>query len=124
MNLVLWGDPASNAVLRKIADRLPIGWNEREIAVGERHFPAAQHGLVLICPNPLNPKRYVVVNSGFTFREYDYLNNARQVPRLPDWGIVDLRTPPGTQYPGKIIAADFFDETWGIRTRREEASTK
>jgi hypothetical protein len=121
---VLWGDPASNAVLRKIADRLPIGWNEREIAVGEKHFPAAQHGLVLICPNPLNTKRYVVVNSGFTFREYDYLNNARQVPRLPDWGIVDLRTPPGTQYPGKIIAADFFDETWGIRTRREEASTK
>src|SRR5262249_14967216 len=25
-NLVLWGDPQSNAVLKRIADRLPIGW--------------------------------------------------------------------------------------------------
>jgi hypothetical protein len=124
MNLVLWGDPSSNAVLKRIADRLPIRWNAVEIAVGERRYPAEQHGVVLIYPNPLNPRRYVVLNSSFTFRDYDYLNNARQVPRLPDWGIVDLRTPPGTQYPGKIVDADFFDETWGLRTRREEARTK
>jgi acetyl esterase/lipase len=124
MNLVLWGDPASNAVLKKIADQLPIRWNEREITVGEKRYPAEQHGVVLIYPNPLNPKRYVVLNSSFTFRDYDYLNNARQVPRLPDWGIVDLRTPPGTQYPGKIVDADFFDETWGVRKTREEASAK
>jgi hypothetical protein len=25
---------------------------------------------VLIYPNPLNPKRYIMINSGFTFREY------------------------------------------------------
>ena len=42
---------------------------------------------MLIYPNPLNPKQYVVLNSGFTFREYDYLNNARQVPKLPDWAV-------------------------------------
>ena len=45
---------------------------------------------VLIYPNPLNPKRYVVLNSGFTFREYDYLNNARQVPKLPDYAVIDV----------------------------------
>ena len=48
---------------------------------------------VLIYPNPLNPKRYVVLNSGFTFREYDYLNNARQVPKLPDFAVVDIDVP-------------------------------
>ena len=48
---------------------------------------------VLIYPNPLNPKRYVVLNSGFTFREYDYLNNARQVPKLPDFAVVDVDVP-------------------------------
>ena len=37
----------------------------------------------MICPNPLNPKRYVVLNSGFTFREFDYLNNrANFLPQL------------------------------------------
>lgn len=75
---------------------------------------AQPYGLV-IRPNPLNPKRYVVVNSGFTYREYAYLNNARQVPMLPDWAVVDLRTPPGSQFPGKTVAADFFDEDWQLK---------
>ena len=70
---------------------------------------------LMIYPNPLNPNRYVVLNSSFTYREYAYLNNARQVPMLPDWAIVDLTTPPGTQWPGKIAVADFFDEKWKVR---------
>ncbi len=123
-NIVLWGDPSSNAVLKKIADKLPIAWNAKEITVGKKRYPAEQHGVVLVYPNPQNPKRYVVLNSSFTFRDYDYLNNARQVSRLPDWGIVDLRTPPGSQYPGKIVDADFFDEAWRLRKPREEASEK
>jgi dienelactone hydrolase len=122
-NIILWGDPSSNAVLNRVIGRLPIGWTTKEISVGGKRFPADQHGLVMVYPNPLNPKRYVVLNSSFTFRDYDYLNNARQVPRLPDWAVVDLRIPPGTQYPGKIVAADFFDEAWGLRKAGEEAST-
>src|SRR4029079_14000110 len=105
-------DPSSNVLLKKIIGKLSIAWNAKEITVGEKRYPADQHGLVMVAPNPLNPKRYVVLNSSFTFRDYDYLNNARQVPRLPDWAIVDLRTPSGSQYPGKIVAADFFDENW------------
>jgi hypothetical protein len=57
----------------------------------------------------------VVLNSGFTFREYTHLNNARQIPVLPDWAVVDLATPPGTVWPGKIVKADFFDESWKLR---------
>ena len=122
-NLVLWGDPSSNAVLKTIAEKLPIRWDRNEIVAGARRYPADQHAVILIYPNPLNPQRYVVLNSGFTFREYDYLNNARQVPKLPDWAIIDLRTPPNSRYPGKIVGADFFDERWGLRAPREEAST-
>ena len=93
-NLVLFGDPKSNAILSKIAAKLPIQWNDKEIKVGDKTFDASHHGVILIYPNPLNPEKYVVLNSGFTFREYDYLNNARQTPKLPDWAIVDLNTPP------------------------------
>jgi len=119
-NLILWGDPASNAVLGRIAGKLPIGWNTKQITVGKLTFPADSHALIAIYPNPLNPRRYVVLNSSFTFREYAYLNNARQVPKLPDWAVVDLRTPPDTLWPGKIVAADFFDESWGLKPPREE----
>ncbi len=125
-NLVLWGDPSSNAVLARVAEKLPIRWTEKAVSVPgtvtsprAREFDARSHALVAICPNPLNPRRYVVLNSGFTFREYAYLNNARQVPMLPDWAVVDLSTPPGAVWPGKIAAADFFGEDWQVTPPRE-----
>ena len=115
-NLVLWGDPASNRILGKIADKLPIRWTNDEIVVDDgRNYAADKHALIAIYPNPLNPHRYIVINSSFTFRDYAYLNNARQVPMLPDWAVVDLTTPPNAVWPGKIVAADFFDERWNIK---------
>jgi hypothetical protein len=117
-NLVLWGDPRTNRELARIADRLPIAWTTSEIKIGPRSFDATRHALLMIYPNPLNPKRYVVLNSGFTFREYDYLNNARQTPKLPDWAVVDVSVPPDARAPGKVVAADFFGERWELRQAR------
>ena len=114
-NLVLFGDPQSNRLLAKLSDKLPLRWSAEEIQVGDRRFDASHHAPILIYPNPLNARRYVVLNSGFTFREYDYLNNARQVPKLPDWAIVDLNTAANSRYPGKIVAANFFGENWELR---------
>jgi len=114
-NLILWGDPGSNRVLARIADRLPVKWTGDSVIAGNDRFPAATHAPILIYPNPLNPKKYVVLNSGFTFREFDYLNNARQIPKLPDYAVVDTTTPPDDRYPGKIVLAGFFDENWGLK---------
>lgn len=119
-NLILWGDPSSNAVLARIADKLPVKWTETEVIVGDQKFPADHHAPVLVFPNPLNPSKYVVLNSSFTYREYDDLNNARQVPKLPDWAVVDLTTKPNARWPGKIVAADFFDEKWELKPARKE----
>jgi dienelactone hydrolase len=113
-NLILWGDPQSNQLLAKILSRLPIGWDAKNISVGKENFSAAYHAPIFIFPNPLNPKRYVVLNSGFTFREYDNLSNARQVPKLPDFAVVDLNEPISPKAPGKIVAAGFFDERWKL----------
>ena len=114
-NLVLWGDPKSNLVIAKIADKLPIEWTNESVKVGENAYEAAHHAPILIHPNPLNLNRYVVLNSSFTFRDYAYLNNARQVPMLPDWAVIDVRTPPNAVWPGKVVAADFFDEQWQLK---------
>ncbi|MFN9283076.1 MAG: prolyl oligopeptidase family serine peptidase [Planctomyces sp.] len=111
-NLVLWGDPQSNSVLGKIAGQLPVQWTSDTITVGAQKFSAATHAPAMIYPNPLNPNRYVVLNSSFTFRDYAYLNNARQVPMLPDWAVIDLTTPPNSVWPGRIAAAGFFNENW------------
>ena len=115
-NLILFGDPDSNSVLGRIAKDLPVNWTAEAVVVGGRTYDASHHAPVLIYPNPLNPNRYVVLNSGFTYREYAYLNNARQVPKLPDWAIVDIRTPADSLWPGKIADASFFDESWKVVT--------
>jgi pimeloyl-ACP methyl ester carboxylesterase len=111
-NLILWGDAAANTMLAKVLPRLPLQWNAKEVRLGGKAFAAADHVPLMVHPNPLNPSRYVVLNSGFTIREYDYLNNARQVPKLPDWAVVDLKTPPSSRWPGAVTEAGFFDERW------------
>ena len=113
-NLVLFGTPQSNQILRRIASALPVRWEGQHFSFGERgtKFNISHHAPILIFPNPLNPEKYVVLNSGFTYREYAYLNNARQVPKLPDWAVVDLRTPPDALWPGEVVDAGFFDEKW------------
>jgi len=114
-NLVLWGCPQSNAVLAKIAEKLPIKWTAKGVQVGDTTYEAGTHVPVLIFPNPLNPSKYVVLNSGFTFREYDQLNNARQVPKLPDYAVLDVTTPANSRYPGKVVRAGFFGEKWELQ---------
>jgi len=114
-NLVLWGDPASNRLIAELAGKLPVRWDSASVIAGTRQWDSAHHALTMIYPNPKNPSRYVVLNSGFTYRDYDYLNNARQTPKLPDWAVIDLRTPPDARHPGKVVAAEFFGETWELK---------
>jgi pimeloyl-ACP methyl ester carboxylesterase len=115
-NLVLWGDPSSNEILARIASRLPIKWEkDGSLRANGKTYPVGTAVPVLIYPNPLNPSRYVVINSGITWREEAYLNNAQQRSRLPDWAVIDITTPPDKTKPGRIADAGFFDENWRFR---------
>jgi dienelactone hydrolase len=113
-NLILWGDPTSNKVLAKLlaTGKLPLAWDAKSLTFRGQTYLSAHHAPIFIFPNPLNPARYVVLNSGIDFRTEGYGNNAHQTPKLPDWAVVDLRTPPGPRWPGKIVHAGFFDEEW------------
>jgi hypothetical protein len=113
-NLVLFGDPSSNAIYRRIAGRLPIVWRANGVTAGGQTFDA-NHAPVFVYPNPLNPAHYVVINSGFTF--HDQSNNDMQSPKLPDWAVVDV-TKPGNNYkylPLFVDAQGFFDEFWKFK---------
>ena len=73
------------------------------------------HAPVFVFPNPLNPKKYVVINSGFTF--HDQSNNDMQSPKLPDWAVVDI-AKPGNNYrylPLFVESQGFFDEAWKLK---------
>lgn len=117
-HLVLWGDPRSNPTIAQVLGQLPLRWDENTVRVGDREFPGGAHVPLMIYPNPLAPEKYVVLNSSFTYREYDYLNNARQVPKLPDWAVIDITTAANARWPGRIADADFFDEQWQLKPLR------
>jgi dienelactone hydrolase len=115
-NLILWGDPHSNKVLGRIADKLPIQWSAAGIKVGGKTYDATKHVPAFIFPNPLNPNRYVVINSGFTFPQFAAASNSLQTPKLPDWAILDLSVPLAERVAGKgVVAADFFGEKWELK---------
>lgn len=109
-NLILYGDPSSNGVLARIASRLPIQWKGTEIVAGAHKYTAADHMPVLIYPNPLNPKRYVVLNSGHTFGESDLKGtNALLYPRLGDYAVIDL-----SKADPEVAEAGLFTESWTL----------
>ncbi|HET6406380.1 MAG TPA: prolyl oligopeptidase family serine peptidase [Chthoniobacteraceae bacterium] len=111
-NLVLWGDPASNTLIARVLKSLPLKWTQDSLEFGKAKLDAAHYAPVLIHPNPLNQKRYVVLNSSFTFRMGSRTSNSLQTPKLPDWALIDLRTPPSDTQPGLIYDAGFFNEDW------------
>jgi Prolyl oligopeptidase family len=111
-NLVCFGTPQSNSYIRKCLKALPLKWNDDKLSIGDESLDSSKAIPALIYPNPNSSERYIVLNSGFTYREYDYLNNARQTPKLGDWAIFDLASPMTTRAAGAIIAEGFFDEEW------------
>jgi hypothetical protein len=114
-HLVLWGDAESNKVIARVLPKLPVKWADGKIGIDRVSYDAATHAPLLIHPNPLSPERYVVLNSGYTFRQGSDVTNALQTPKLPDWAIVDVTVAPSAQWPGAVNAAGFFDEGWGVR---------
>jgi len=117
-HLIVWGDPQSNQLLGRIAEKLPVRWDDETLAIGPSKFDRRHHVPQLIYPNPLNPSRYVVVNSGPTHREAHDRTNSLQNPKLPDWALIDVTVAPSAELPGRVVAADFFDEQWQFRPPR------
>ncbi|HVJ66905.1 MAG TPA: hypothetical protein VM510_02915, partial [Caulifigura sp.] len=107
-NLILFGDPGCNAVIARIADKLPIQWTKDSITVAGKKFASDSHVPVLICPNPLNPSRYVVLNSGPTVKAEEYKkSNAWFFPRLGDAAVLKLDGAASSPVWSTIMNSDW-----------------
>ena len=119
-NLVIWGTPENNPLVRTLCgsagngggdgdSSFPISWGADEIKlhsngsspidVGQHtSFPSVSHVPIGCYPSPwaAADARYVCLNSGLTFREAHDHTNSMQNPKLPDWAILcidDIGTP-------------------------------
>jgi predicted esterase len=111
-NLILWGDPISNEWIHRLRSSLPIQWTKDTLTSHGKTYPSTGHLPVLIYPADRIGARYIVLNSGPTFREAHSKTNSQQNPKLPDWAILDITSPPTPEAAGKVLDAGFFNESW------------
>ena len=116
-HLILFGDPASNSLIAQVLPGLPFQWTKEKITWDGKEYSSADHVPVLIYPSPLNPQRYVVLNSGHTFHEADYRKtNALLYPRLGDYAVLRL-ADKGGPLDTEVAVAGLFDDDWKIGTK-------
>jgi dienelactone hydrolase len=115
-HLVLFGDPGSNAIYKRVLEQLPVEWTEETIKVGEQEWSAKDHGLSLIFPNPLNRSKYIVLNSGHTFHDKDFRSsNAWLFPRLGDIAVQKITLQKDGSFQEETVWSDVFGERWQLR---------
>jgi dienelactone hydrolase len=109
-NLILFGDPGSNSVIAQVARQLPISWKRERFELGD-HYPSTNHAPALIATSPFSRNHYVVINSGHTFGEKDFIGtNALLFPKLGDWAV--FRVGDGLD---DVVKSGFFDEMWKLK---------
>jgi len=112
-NLILFGDPSSNSLIAKVLPKLPIAWNKEQLTVAGQHYESGKYLPILIYPNPLNPSKYVVINSGHTFHDAEFKGtNALLFPHLGDYAVV--RPMPTAKDPAafEVMKGGIFDDSW------------
>jgi pimeloyl-ACP methyl ester carboxylesterase len=109
-HVVLFGDPGSNQWIAKMKDKLPVKWTEQSVTLGGQTFLASECFPAMIYPNPLNPAKYAVLNTGLTIEDRGY-NGDYGTPLWGDYAIVKVK--PGADVPDMLVAG-LFDENWQL----------
>jgi len=115
-SLILFGDPASNSLIAQILDALPLEWTKERIVLAGQTVSAAEHVPVLIYPSPLNPRHYVVLNSGHTFHAADFREtNALLYPRLGDYALLKPAATEHDPLAVEVVTAGLFNDFWQVK---------
>ncbi|HPD13957.1 MAG TPA: prolyl oligopeptidase family serine peptidase [Planctomycetota bacterium] len=110
-NLLLFGTPKTNAVLARLADRLPIRFTDEGYEILGKTYKAGETtGLMFIYPNPLAPERYIVVCDGQRYGEK--LGENHKYDLLPDFIIYSAE--PDYDDTNCFYVAGFFDGAWKL----------
>ncbi|MCX7918500.1 MAG: hypothetical protein N3A72_02600 [bacterium] len=111
-HLLLYGSPSSNSIIRQIYKQLPILIDPPAVVAGKNRFTNDGIGVIMIHPNPLYPKKYVVVYWGSNRKATRWINS---VPYgKTDYVIFDERSfllPKVEQPEPPVVEKGMFDKT-------------
>jgi len=113
-HVVLFGDPGSNRLIERVGGKLPLTWGRETVLMGGQRFAAGEVLPAMIYPNPLNPRRYVVLNSGLTALWEDWAGDF-PTPQYGDFAILRV----GTKELPDVAMAGVFDEGWKVALERK-----
>lgn len=111
-NLLLYGNPRSNKILKEIYKQLPILIEENAIIAGNKKYTGEDVGVIMIHPNPLNPEKYVVVYAGLTYKG---IKNINQVPASGTDYVIFNEKSKWHKYGRPVLEQGFFDKSDPIR---------
>jgi hypothetical protein len=104
-HLILFGKPSQNSYVKKIAGKLPITFLDDGVRVGDKTYRGEGVGLTMVYPNPLNPRRYVLL------MPRDYAGGSPLA--LPDY-VVGKRVESGKRVSQQVLAKGSFDGRWKL----------
>ncbi len=82
-------------------------WTKETVTMGAQRFPANESFPALIYPNPLNPAKYVVINTGLTIEDRGY-NGDYGTPLWGDYAIVKVK--PDAAVPDLLDTAGLLND--------------
>jgi pimeloyl-ACP methyl ester carboxylesterase len=109
-HVVVFGDPGSNKWIAKMNGEFPFRWNKQTVMLGGQTYQSSEAYPAMIYPNPLNPSKYVVLNTGLTIDDRGY-NGDYGTPLWGDYAIVKVKS--GAAVP-EMVTAGLFDEHWQL----------
>jgi pimeloyl-ACP methyl ester carboxylesterase len=109
-HVVLFGDPGSNKWIAKMNGKLPFKWTKQSVTFNGQTYAANENYPAMIYPNPFNPSKYVVLNTGLTIEDRGY-NGDYGMPQWGDYAIVKVK--PDAAVPDLVIGG-LFDENWQL----------
>jgi hypothetical protein len=118
-NLILFGGPDENAFAAEVIHALPVALGPHEVTLNGTRYAGDHAGVKLCYPNPLNPRRYVVLIAGATPESYVDINIrfGNWFDWIPydarahfDYAVFDDRTVG--RAPETFLAWGFFGERW------------
>jgi hypothetical protein len=113
-HVVLFGDPGSNRLMAKMLSKLPVQWTKDAVTLAGQSYPARENYPAMVYPNPLNPGKYVVFNTGLTIADREF-NGDYGMPLWGDYAIVKVKD--GADVP-ELVTAGLFDEGWKVAAAR------
>jgi hypothetical protein len=113
-SLVLIGGPASNKITALFAAGLPVTFEKGAIVFRGKRHEGDDVGVSFIHPHPRDPKEYIVIHAGATFRG---TLASRHLPQLaPDFRVYDkgILAMRGELLLDRRTVRDggFFDDAW------------